>query len=809
MITVENLNKTYDKRSSHANHVLKDISLTLPDTGFVCILGQSGCGKTTLLNTLGGLDSFDSGTITVGDVSVNRYGTQAMELERNHQFGYIFQNYYLMQDRSVAYNVYLGLHSMALSHHAKMKRVKRALSAVEMDRYARRNVAELSGGQKQRVAIARALARSPQVIFADEPTGNLDEANTMNICTLLRQISKSCLVVMVTHEERIARFFADRIITMENGVLKSDTTQWDREALASENSQVLYAGDYSQQHLDGEGIDLRILQEDGAEPVQVTIVALKDRIVIKLQDSRKVSCGAVEEGPILEEGKRPVHTIEEIDQMTELEQFGEDAGVSKGLSLKTLFREAKWLLKEKGKKKAGLWSCLIVLSMLAVYVIGDFLTVAAIRPEDFIYSHSKMLEVKLERGSPSGASVTDGVRAYLEYIDQSGLEMTYVPVVGTTASYTYSGLVQMNTLEEKLYGFSYTPLEKLDAATLIAGRMAHGPEEIVVDRWVLENFIDGNSVLQASIPNVEYFLGKTLSLSKKSITLKIVGICDSGECALYLDPFALISVASGGAQVMSLSQLQELYPGKYDHVQLAANEVLVGPKAGSSRKVGGAYNFGATGTFDIVGKVEENIYASIVTADEAYETMLEGVLISTRNFYVYAEDKETVKSMLKAVPEELNDVVKVAVIDRYGDSYNSYVAATQKKLDGRLIVTVTVLVMSMVLVYLLLRTRLSERRGMIAVYRLLGVQRYKILLLMGIESTMLSLVCALPAVLGAWCVLSILTLLPSIAFSMVLPFGVVIVTWCGIWLFQLLASLVELERLLRLPSAVLAAKYDI
>lgn len=146
MIKITNLNKTYDKGNRNSNHVLKDVSLTLPDTGFVCILGASGCGKTTLLNSIGGLDSFDNGTIETENVTAKGYGSRAMEAERNRNFGYIFQNYYLLSEHSVGYNVYIGLHSLPISHKEKLIRVREALKAVDMERFARRTVSDLSGG---------------------------------------------------------------------------------------------------------------------------------------------------------------------------------------------------------------------------------------------------------------------------------------------------------------------------------------------------------------------------------------------------------------------------------------------------------------------------------------------------------------------------------------------------------------------------------------------------------------------------------------------------------------------------------------
>ena len=140
MIEIKHLNKTYDRGRRTANRVLKDVSFTLPDTGFVCILGPSGCGKTSLLNAIGGLDTFDNGTLATETVKAHRYGTAAYNAERNRNFGYIFQNYYLLDNHTVAYNVYLGLHSLELSHKEKLRRVRQALEAVGMERFVRRKV---------------------------------------------------------------------------------------------------------------------------------------------------------------------------------------------------------------------------------------------------------------------------------------------------------------------------------------------------------------------------------------------------------------------------------------------------------------------------------------------------------------------------------------------------------------------------------------------------------------------------------------------------------------------------------------------
>ena len=181
MITVKDLKKTYSPGTRTAEEVLHGVSFDLPETGFVCILGRSGSGKTSLLNAVGGLDAFDSGLLEIDGTRITRSDHREMERQRNMNFGYVFQNYYLLPEHSAAYNVYLGLHSLDLDERQKLKRVEDALRQVDMLRFRKRLVGELSGGQQQRIAIARAVAKSPKVIFADEPTGNLDEESTLNI----------------------------------------------------------------------------------------------------------------------------------------------------------------------------------------------------------------------------------------------------------------------------------------------------------------------------------------------------------------------------------------------------------------------------------------------------------------------------------------------------------------------------------------------------------------------------------------------------------------------------------------------------
>ena len=216
-ISLEKLKKSYGRHK-----VLEGVSVNFAPTGLVCLLGESGSGKTTLINTVGGIDTFRGGSVTVSGNKMTGRMDRRTESIRNRNFGYIFQNYYLLSGQTVYENLRLALAPYGLTPDEEKSRIEYLLDSVGMLKYRKRRVSMLSGGQQQRVAIARALIRSPQVIFADEPTGNLDEAATMRVMSILKKVSRSRLVLLATHERRIAEFFADRIISLRDGVITED-----------------------------------------------------------------------------------------------------------------------------------------------------------------------------------------------------------------------------------------------------------------------------------------------------------------------------------------------------------------------------------------------------------------------------------------------------------------------------------------------------------------------------------------------------------------------------------------------------------
>lgn len=228
MLRLENVVKDYGSKEQ-TTHVLKGLSIQFRKSEFVSILGHSGCGKTTLLNMIGGLDAATSGTVYLDGKSTKAYTDTDWNLYRNKRIGFVFQSYNLIHHLSIEKNVELPL---ALSEVPKDERKRRALEALDrvgLRDQARKHPNQLSGGQMQRVAIARALVNNPSIILADEPTGALDSESGVLVMDILREVAKDKLVIMVTHNDSLAEEYSTRIIRMSDGEVTGDTDPYTIE----------------------------------------------------------------------------------------------------------------------------------------------------------------------------------------------------------------------------------------------------------------------------------------------------------------------------------------------------------------------------------------------------------------------------------------------------------------------------------------------------------------------------------------------------------------------------------------------------
>jgi hypothetical protein len=318
------------------------------------------------------------------------------------------------------------------------------------------------------------------------------------------------------------------------------------------------------------------------------------------------------------------------------------------------------------------------------------------------------------------------------------------------------------------------------------------------------------SVVKNAMSDASYFLNEKLYFALSSYHVTVVGICDSGEPSMYMTVSDMIRTSSVRATVMLLSDFKAAHPGEYDDLVLAEGECLVNTAAAGASYAGlVGHEVELKRNFKWI--IKDTVFAQdpasfIINDSEAQRYMRS---MSTNRFLLYCQDKAAMKTYLaENIPEELQNKLTIDVKDHHSDATAAYLEASQMKVNARTIVTVTVLLISAVMLYLLCRSQTQERIGMLAVYRLLGIPGRKLRNIFLLEALLASAQTALPVAVLSWVVFRVLDAIDELAIQMIMPWYAGLAVYGGILLYHLLVAVLPLGKLLRLPPAQLAAKYD-
>ena len=235
MLKLKNITKDYLSGDMKVQ-ALKGIDLEFRKSEFVSILGQSGCGKTTMLNIIGGLDRYTSGDLIINGKSTKKFKDKDWDAYRNYSVGFVFQNYNLIPHQTVLSNVELALTLSGVSKKERRQKAIKALERVGLKDQIHKKPNQMSGGQMQRVAIARALVNDPDIILADEPTGALDTETSVQIMNILKEISENKLIIMVTHNPELAEKYSSRIVRVLDGKIVDDSNPYTEKDRENENN---------------------------------------------------------------------------------------------------------------------------------------------------------------------------------------------------------------------------------------------------------------------------------------------------------------------------------------------------------------------------------------------------------------------------------------------------------------------------------------------------------------------------------------------------------------------------------------------
>ncbi len=236
MLELKKISKVYHT-AGLTQKALDDVSIIFRKNEFVSILGQSGSGKTTMLNIIGGLDNYTDGDLIINGISTKKYKNRDWDVYRNHRVGFVFQSYNLIPHQTALQNVELALTLSGVGKEERRKRSIAVLKKVGLEKQINKKPNQMSGGQMQRIAIARALVNDPDILLADEPTGALDSETSIQVMNLLKEIAKDKLVIMVTHNPELANLYSTRIVKLLDGKIVDDSNPFDGKEELKENKK--------------------------------------------------------------------------------------------------------------------------------------------------------------------------------------------------------------------------------------------------------------------------------------------------------------------------------------------------------------------------------------------------------------------------------------------------------------------------------------------------------------------------------------------------------------------------------------------
>ncbi|MDE6141334.1 MAG: ABC transporter ATP-binding protein, partial [Bacilli bacterium] len=401
---IDKINKYFYKNKKNQLHVINNTSLELPDKGLVTLLGPSGSGKTTLLNVIGGLDNFNSGSFNINGTEILKRNYHKMDKIRNLSIGYIFQDYKLIDDMSVFDNVAISLKMCGIKDKGVIKeRVDYVLGVLDLYRYRKRPASTLSGGERQRVGIARAIAKNPDIVICDEPTGNLDSKNSIEIMNIIKYISKERLVILVTHEVELAKFYADRIIELEDGKIVNDYINEDTRDLDYSMDNKIYLKDMKDhQKFKKDGIEINYYSDD-VKDIKLNLVVRDGNIYIETENAKGVE--VINESSAHELVDDHYKKIDKSIYEKYQFKMGEfkDKRYSSVYNIFSMLKYGWNRIKNSTKLKKIYILCVAISAALIMYSMSSMFGITNIHEEDYLNTDKTYVSVDVKK---------NGIKAY-------------------------------------------------------------------------------------------------------------------------------------------------------------------------------------------------------------------------------------------------------------------------------------------------------------------------------------------------------------------------------------------------------------
>ena len=819
MIKIEKVNKYYNKGKANQIHVIDNTTMTLPDKGIVCLLGPSGCGKTTLLNAIGGLDKVDRGTITIDGQRITRFSSNKIDSIRNARIGYIFQNFNLLDDRTVFENVAIALRMIGIRDKTTVTaRVRYCLEKVGIDQYRNKMAGSLSGGQRQRVAIARAIVKNPSIIIADEPTGNLDSANTLEIMNIIKTISKERLVILVTHERNIAEFYSDHVAEMKDGRIVKAYNNDSSRYLDYQLENKIYLKDMAV-HKGFSQDDVSVdVYSDEERQADIKVVIRGNNLYINTGGRLNV----VDETSNIEMVDDHYTAMDEsyfndndFDYTACLPQKYK-AKYSSIYRLSNMISSGWKTVKGFKRIKKFLMLGFVFAAMFAFLAVSNVLGLLEVKPVDYRTTNGNYLTV-------SNTAKTE------DLIDLVGsLEtVAYVIPGDTRMSITLpmDDYLQTNYAQEDLI-VSLAMTKVLTPEKLVAGSMPAEPHDVVLDKAIIDEFLRDGLGNAIGLDTMEEFIGRRLTVPNLD-DYKIVGISDTESPSLFVDESQVIYILSNGNTAdddfsfMGMGEDEEaedvVKSGRVMDLDLAKNKIKVKkgdkPEAESETIINIEHEdevpIGKTVNTKVAGHklVVVGYYTSDSADDDTYyvhaDTIRADYISKQKNFTAYTDDISLLKTMLtkEGLSAKVNDTR-----DR-----KQYINARKDQLTSALIVAGIIMLISLVEMFLMLRSSFLSRIKEVGTLRAIGLKKKDIYRMFTGEILVITFLTAIPGIAIMYFVLQQVVMKITYYLEglyMVNPM-IALITFGVILLFNLLAGLIPVFMTMRKTPAQILARTDI
>ena len=810
MIRILGLNKYYNKGRRNQIHVINNTNLELPDKGLVALLGPSGCGKTTLLNAIGGLDRVNKGSIYINDKKITSKFSYKVDKIRNLNIGYIFQDYKLIDDMSVYDNVAMVLKMIGIKDKKEIKtRVEYILERVGMYRYRYRPCGMLSGGERQRVGIARALVKNPDIILADEPTGNLDSKNTIEIMNIIKAISRDKLVLLVTHEVDIAKFYASRILEITDGTIVKDYINKHDDKIDYRIDNTLYLKDFKYSYKNSDNNINIDYYNDEDKKLNLVIAVKNGNIYIKSNDDSRIE--VVDSNSSIEIVNDHYKKLDK--SVYEKYSFDFDKIINKDIKLKysSIFNLGS-IIKHGFKKVFGysfvkklLLGGFFLAALFVTYSVSNIIGLLTVNDSEFIATNKNYL--KIERNKVK-------VEDYLNYEGMDGI--IYMLPGNSKVGMKVSNQEYYQTKDSNIViNGSIASNEMISSKDIIYGRYPENDNEIVIDKMVYDK---AKGLEMIGYYEVERMVNSRVFTNKEYI---IVGIVDMGSPSIYASRNELYNIIINskagydydyGFGVSSVAISEELdnssiysYDSYRDKIVITKGrepsndyEVIINESYQEEYKLNKEIDKKVNGKkLVVVGyyKSEDDINSYFVSSNTKKYDLIE----NSKGIIIYSKDKDKIINNFKDIG--------VKVIDVYQSDRNNYIDSMKDSVNASLIVAGIMLGISLVEIILMTRSSFLSRIKEVGIYRAIGVKKLDIYKMFISESFAISTLASLPGVLFMSYCLHVLSDIDYIGRNYVMNIYIMILCIILIYLFNIIVGLIPVFNTIRKsPARILSGK---